>query len=325
MRDEEAAALLHHINVFGLGWVGRGRMVSSGGLLARRRLILLVAAGLALMVLVVIPVYVAYASLHPPRCISTLPEALASKGVVEFNVTSPDGVVVKGFIVNPNGVGSLVFVLMHGYTSCSTAPYIVKLAGELSSRGFPVVLFDFRGHGRSGGTTTIGPREVLDARSVVGYVSKLFPGSRIVLVGFSMGASVAIVEASSDPRVYAVVADSPYYTLARVVPRWISYATPLPSWIGSLAGLYGSLMAGVSLDFGPANVKALDKPLLVFHSSRDPLLTRSEAEAIAAKSSCGRVVEVEGAGHVEAVDKLGPARYVDAILAAITACSKTLG
>ncbi|WP_168371207.1 hypothetical protein [Pyrodictium occultum] len=38
-------------------------------------------------------------------------------------------------------------------------------------------------------------------------------------------------------------------------------------------------------------------------------MTREEAGKIAGLSPCGRLVELPGAGHVEAVDVLGPARY----------------
>lgn len=288
------------------GWLGVPGLGRHG-----RRLLLAAVAVLALVVLVVVPAYVAYSSLHPESCRPVAPEGLSYE---EFSVTAEDGVVIRGWVLGPGAGGDAVFVLMHGYTGCRSAPYVAVLARELVERGYPVVVFDFRGHGLSGGSTTIGPREVLDARAVVGYVSERFPGRRIVLVGFSMGGAVAVVEGAGDPRVYAVAADSPYYRLRDVIPRWLEYKTPLPGWVGVLAGFYGRLMAGVDLDFGPAGVERVDKPLLVVYGPWDPLVTRDEARDLAARSPCGRLVEVPGAGHVEAVDVLGPGRYADMLI-----------
>ncbi|KSW11587.1 hypothetical protein CF15_01775 [Pyrodictium occultum] len=223
---------------------------------------------MAIVLLAALPLYVAYSGLHPARCRPGQPPGWTSHE--DFNVSTRDGVVLRGWVLNPQGPGDTVFILMHGYTGCRSSHYVMLLARQLVSMGYPVVVFDFRGHGLSGGTTTIGPREVLDAEAVVGYTASRFPHKRIALVGFSMGAAVAVVEGSRDPRVYAVVADSPYYSLRLVVPRWIEYKTPLPGWIGSLAAAYASALYGIDAGFGPAEVRKLDKPLLVIHGGRDP-------------------------------------------------------
>jgi len=282
-----------------------------------RRLAAAAAAAL-LVFLAVVPALVAYSSLHPARC--TYQGTPADQGLEyeSFKVTTSDGVEIRGWLVYPEGGGgNAVFIVMHGYTSCKSDPRLLRLAAELAGDGFYVVLFDFRGHGESGGTTTIGPKEVLDAQAVVEWGRGRLGGVDVYLVGYSMGGAVAIVYGSQAGEVKGIVADSPYYKLAVVAPRWIGAYTPLPEWYGRLVALWGALISGQPLDFGPAQVSSIPKPLLVIYGTEDPLVTPEEMREIAGKASCcpepGCLVEVPGAGHVEAWRVLGLDKYVDLV------------
>ncbi len=279
---------------------------------ASRRLVI-AALLLLLLFIVVIPAAVAYSSIHPERCNTGKNPASFGLDYDNFTVYTRDNVYIRGWAIDASG-DDAVFIIMHGYTSCKADERLLKLASLLVEDGYDVVMFDFRGHGESGGSfTSIGPLEVYDAEAVIDYTASMFPSEDIVLVGYSMGGAVAIVVGASDERVSAVVADSPYYTLSDVIPRWIEHTTPLPGAYGGLIGFYGSIMTGQSLDFGPANVDSLDKPLIVFYGTEDPLLTLDEAKSIAGKSPCGKLVVGDGAGHVEVYKVLGLEDYVDII------------
>src|SRR4029077_6533028 len=65
-----------------------------------------------------------------------------------------------------------------------------KVARRLNQWG-GVVTFDFRGHGRSGGMSTMGDREINDLDVAVAYAREL-GYRRIAAVGVSMGASVVM-------------------------------------------------------------------------------------------------------------------------------------
>ena len=286
-------------------------------LLTRRRAAL-AAVAVAVLVLVVVPAVIAYSSLHPARCGYGGSPGDQGLRYESFRVTTEDGVEIKGWLVYPQGPSrDAAFVVMHGYTSCKADPRLLRLAAELAGDGYYVVLFDFRGHGESGGSTTIGPKEVMDARAVVDWLLERLPGVDVYLVGYSMGGAVAVVYGSQEPRVDGIVADSPYYKLGVVAPRWIGAYTPLPEAYGRLVALWGAIMAGESLDFGPAQVGRVDKPLLVIYGTEDPLVTPGEMREIAGKASCcpppGCLVEVPGAGHVEAWRVLGLQEYVDLV------------
>jgi len=279
-----------------------------------RKRLAVVAAALLLLAFVVVPAGIAYASLHPARCESTGVPADYGLDYEEFTVVTGDGVRLHGWVIEGSR-GDAVFVVMHGYTSCKADPRLLQLAAALNARGFTVVMFDFRGHGESEGTTTIGPLEAeYDVPAVLSYVESRYPGARIVLQGYSMGAVAAIVAGAGAPGDIVVVADSPYPTLRDVIPRWLKHMMGVPEWYSGIISAWGGILAGVDVDFGPLLLDRVDKPLLVIVGDRDPLVTPEEARAIAAKSCCGEVVVVEGAGHVEAAEVMGLDAYLDLVV-----------
>jgi pimeloyl-ACP methyl ester carboxylesterase len=85
---------------------------------------------------------------------------------------------------------ALAIVIAHGFTLNWQRASVWRIARRLSRFG-GVVIFDFRGHGRSGGLSTLGDREIRDVDVAVAYAREL-GYQRIALVGFSMGASIAL-------------------------------------------------------------------------------------------------------------------------------------
>ena len=79
--------------------------------------------------------------------------------------------------------------------------------------------FDFRGHGRSGGASTMGDKEIKDLDVVVRYAREL-GYQRVVTVGFSMGASIVLRHAGLLGGVDAVVSVSG-------PGRWYYRGTPM--------------------------------------------------------------------------------------------------
>ncbi|MFE2299373.1 alpha/beta hydrolase family protein [Streptomyces sp. NPDC059445] len=90
--------------------------------------------------------------------------------------------------------GDLAFIVAHGFTGDLDRPHVRRAAGVLA-RGGAVVTFSFRGHGGSGGRSTVGDREVLDLAAAVAWAREL-GHTRIVTVGFSMGGSVVLRHAA---------------------------------------------------------------------------------------------------------------------------------
>lgn len=192
-------------------------------------------------------------------------------------------------------------VLVHGFSAHRDHPEVVATAEALHQRRLDVVTYDARGHGGSGGRSTLGDLEAHDVAAAVELAASR--ADRIVLVGASMGAIAALRYASTDPSLAGVVAVScparwrlprsaaglasalltrtiPGRLLAdrlmrvRIAPRWTN---PLPP---------------VEL------VSLLASPLVVVHGAADRFISSTDAHELfaAARRPC-RLEIVAGMGH----------------------------
>ena len=101
---------------------------------------------------------------------------------------------------------SLGLVVAHGFTMSWQRPWIWRSLQRFNYHA-GVVTFDFRGHGRSGGMSTLGDKEVNDVDVAVRYARQL-GYQRVATIGFSMGASVVLRQAALRGGVDAVVSVS---------------------------------------------------------------------------------------------------------------------
>ncbi|MER5974702.1 alpha/beta hydrolase [Streptomyces sp. NPDC002055] len=85
-------------------------------------------------------------------------------------------------------------VVAHGFTGALDRPAVRRAARALAWHAM-VITFSFRGHGRSGGRSTLGDREVLDLAAAVRWARSL-GHTRVATVGFSMGGSVVLRHAA---------------------------------------------------------------------------------------------------------------------------------
>ncbi|MGP3926454.1 alpha/beta hydrolase [Streptomyces sp. 8N616] len=90
--------------------------------------------------------------------------------------------------------GDLAIVIAHGFSGSLHRPALQRAARTFAQHT-AVITFSFRGHGRSGGRSTVGDREVLDVAAVVRWARSL-GHARVATVGFSMGGSVVIRHAA---------------------------------------------------------------------------------------------------------------------------------
>ena len=105
------------------------------------------------------------------------------------------------------GTGDLAVVVAHGFTLNWRRPNVWRIANRLNGYGAAVIVFDFRGHGRSGGLSTMGDREIKDLDVAVAWARQL-GYKRVAALGFSMGASVVLRHAGLVGGVDAAVSVS---------------------------------------------------------------------------------------------------------------------
>jgi pimeloyl-ACP methyl ester carboxylesterase len=101
-------------------------------------------------------------------------------------------------------------VLCHGYES--SRGELLTLASALQEQQYNVFVFDFSGHGSSGGRSTLGLQEVAELKAAMDAVAKRgdVDANRFGLWGMNLGAYVALTEATNDRRVRAIAVESVY-------------------------------------------------------------------------------------------------------------------
>ncbi len=223
------------------------------------------------------------------------------------------GLTLRGWWIPGTGGGTIV--LAHGWTSSRRQPY--DHSAYLHAAGYNLLIFDFRGHGRSDGTyTTIGWAEPDDLRAAIDYARSRSPGP-LGVIGYSMGAVAALEEAAADPRVGVVVADSPFADLASEQRYAFESDTRLPA-VPFAAPL--DLMARLDLGFDPARVRPVEaaarlrQPLLVIVGASDTVVPPAHGYAVfRAAHGPKQLLAVPGANHVGAYD-WDPATYERVVL-----------
>lgn len=144
--------------------------------------------------------------------------------VVSF--TSADGLRLSGWWL-PQAQSRGVVVGCHGHGGRKDD--MLGIGTSIWRAGYSVLLFDFRGRGESDPwPQTLVSREVDDLHAAVAFAHARAPAARLGVIGFSMGAAVALLAAAAEPRVAAVVADSAFTSGREVVVHNIRGFMRLP-------------------------------------------------------------------------------------------------
>lgn len=82
---------------------------------------------------------------------------------------------------------------------------VFQVARALHELRLPVLRFNFRGAGLSGGAHDKGIGEQEDVRAALGFLAEEFPDTPVILAGFSFGAWVGLRVGCEDARVSALI------------------------------------------------------------------------------------------------------------------------
>jgi len=240
---------------------------------------------------------------------------------VEF-VSRRRDVTLRGwFIFGQEEKPTLIFV--HGIGSMRSGDRAVELASRLVGNGFNVLMFDLRGHGSSEGDQVSGGYfEQLDVLGAIDFLTdrRILP-HRIGLVGFSMGASTALLAAAQEPAIGALVADSPYAKASDLIAHEAARRTVLPRWITPIFVPTAVLMANwfYGIDLGAlvpeAAVVDLDYPILVIHGTDDRRIPYQQGQRVHQSAPTGSIIWlVPDVDHVDAFATY-PEEYVERVKA----------
>lgn len=224
-------------------------------------------------------------------------------------------------------------VLAHGFSGSVDRPAI-RRAVQVFTQYAAVITFSFRGHGGSGGHSTVGDLEVLDLAAAVAWARSL-GHARVATAGFSMGGSVVVrhgalhrpeehegrtgARSGTEPSgavrpgagehsdaVVAVSAPARWYYKGTAPMRRLHWVIQRP--VGRLVSRYGLRTRIHPYDWDPVPLSPVaaapllaPTPLLVVHGDQDPYFPVDHPNSLAAAGDpeCTELWLVEGFGHAE--------------------------
>jgi uncharacterized protein len=173
-----------------------------------------------------------------------------------------------------------IILYLHG--NATTLQDADVLAERFIRRGYDVMLFDYRGYGKS--TGTIRSEDVLhqDVQAVYDELRRHYREQQIIIYGHSLGSGLAVqLAATTTPRL--LILEAPYLSMQDLVAQKVPYVPlfllkyPLRSdqWIGKV-----------------------HCPIYLFHGSQDELIPYDSSERLRAVSTAPtQLIAVAGGGH----------------------------
>ena len=191
-----------------------------------------------------------------------------------------DGLTLSGWLFEPTAASKGLVVFLHGKDA--NRGHFANDARRFTTRGYTVLAYDQRGHGRSEGELcTFGVKEVPDLQRAIDAFAPA--GAPVFVLGESMGAAVALEAAARDPRIKAVVAGAAFSDLSIIVkerqPFFVSDA------VFDEALLEAQRRAGFEIDsVSPARDAAhISVPVLLLHGTEDPFISLQHSYRIRAQ------------------------------------------
>jgi uncharacterized protein len=224
---------------------------------------------------------------HPSRAIEQTPASAFD----ELWFATEDGERLHGWWIPGRAPSAGHLLFLHG--NAGNIGDRVLHAGLLSAAGFDVLLFDYRGYGRSSGR----PGETgtyRDARAArISLLSQpRVDASRVFMFGESLGGAIALSLALEFPPAGLIIQST--FTGIKDLARTHYPFIPKPV----VPDAYPSLR----------RIPRLRAPLLVLHGNRDELVPLLHGEALFEAAPAPKRMEVfAGSGHNDLVSRGGSA------------------
>jgi hypothetical protein len=198
--------------------------------------------------------------------------------------TTADGVRLHGWFFEPPAQSKLATVIyFHGNGGNITN---VGWVGEnLAARGFAVLLFDYRGYGRSEGEASDERDIYLDADAAYEYVVSKTPADSVVLYGQSLG-TAAVADLASRRECSAIVLESGFSSAGDVASNLFPWF-PRP-----LRFLFRSQFESAR------KLRKVSRPVLITHGEPDPVIPTHQSRLLfAAANEPKKLIIFPGTGH----------------------------
>jgi dipeptidyl aminopeptidase/acylaminoacyl peptidase len=222
----------------------------------------------------------------------------------EVRIAGPRGRQLFGWLVRPAPgtpadaeAAHPAVLVMHGWGA--NAATMWPVVPPLHAAGFAVLLIDARCHGRSDGEAfTSMPRFAEDIDAGLAWLRQQpgIAGDRLSLLGHSVGAAAALLQASHDTRVRAVVSLSAFAHPRDLMRRFMDEKrVPYPV-LGWYVMRHVQRVIGASFDeIAPLHtITRVRCPVLLVHGRADTTVPFADALRLRAASARAALLAVDG-------------------------------
>jgi 1,2-diacylglycerol 3-alpha-glucosyltransferase len=209
---------------------------------------------------------------------------------------------------------SKVVIIAHGiYNNKDTA--LFRKMADAFSKEYDVITFDFRGHGKSGDVFTWTALEQKDLQAVIAY-AKENNYAKIGVIGFSLGAAIALIEASSHQNIDSVIAVSSPADLGS-----INYHFWERDMWRDLMLNFGAKGRGKGIRAGNPSLQKIrpidiinkisPTPVLFLHGEKDWLVKPSHSQRLFDRALDPKVLTIiKDGGHAERIFDVFPEKFM---------------
>lgn len=246
---------------------------------------LIMAAGV-LVVMVLVGLFLAVRYLehtmvfHPGVGINLTPD---SEGLAfdDLYLKTSDGLLINAWFVKASNKAATVLYVHSNDGDMDDGGRLEKIK-FFHDLGINVLIFDYRGFGRSQGHPTE-QGVYLDAQAAYDYLKTRsdIDQNRIIVYGTSLGGAVAI-DLATKRKFAALIVDSCFTNAKDIAEEWYPF---LPSW-----------MMSIKFD-NVSKVGNLNIPKLFMHSSQDEMVPRQIGERLFAAAANPKEFLLTSGGH----------------------------
>jgi pimeloyl-ACP methyl ester carboxylesterase len=243
------------------------------------------------------------ADFRPARSVPARPAVLEGERLENVAFESR-GKMIRGWLIPPSN-GAIV-LLLHGTDADRTQ--LAPEADLLARHGYGVLLFDWPGHGESGGAVTWNGNERAALGAALDFASRA-PGvdaGHVGVLAFSRGTMIAVQVAARDPRIAALVVEGAFADADQELRHEYRHWGILSQW----PALWTAHWLGMKSDeLRPKDVIAdiAPRPVLVIAGTADEIVPPDQSRALfdAAREPKSWWL-VSGAAHGNYAELLGP-------------------
>lgn len=223
------------------------------------------------------------------------------RGAEEVWFRNAEGQRLNGWLFRSNTQPAAATVV-YAHGNAGNLSYCDWVGESLAARGFDVLLFDYRGYGRSEGESAGEAGLYADAEAAYDFLTKErgVPAGRVVLYGQSLG-TAAVGDVAARRECGALILESGLSSaadMAAVVMPW------LPRFV---RGLTKNKLDTAS------KLSGVRCPVLVVHGDRDEIIPAAQGRRLfEAAPEPRRLIVIEGAGHND-LSNVGGEKYIDTL------------